>query len=61
MSNFFGQMVVEKLGHVASLTGSLVISFVPILIFSFLMPETMNTRGKKQLDADEIADDYVLA
>lgn len=45
LSNFFGQMVVEKFGHVASLSGSLLISFIPIAIFSLLMPETLNTRG----------------
>lgn len=45
MSNFFGQMVVEHLGHVTSLSGSLVLSFIPIMIFAFFMPETLNTRG----------------
>jgi len=46
MSNYFGQMVVEQFGHVMSLSGSLVISVIPIVVFSLLMPETMNTRGK---------------
>lgn len=44
LSNFLGQLVVEKLGHVASLTGSLVISFLPILIFCAI-PETLGQRG----------------
>jgi len=45
-SNFFGQMVVQHFGHVESLSGSLVISIIPILIFKCLMPETLNTRGQ---------------
>lgn len=44
LSNFLGQLVVEKLGHVASLTGSLFISIVPIVLF-MLMPETLGQRG----------------
>ncbi len=47
-SNFFGQLAVEKLGHVASLTISLFISFIPIFIFGRFMPETLNTRDRKQ-------------
>jgi hypothetical protein len=46
LSNFLGQMVVEHFGHVASLTGSLVISIVPILLFAF-MPETYGHRGDR--------------
>lgn len=46
LSNFLGQQVVEKYGHVASLTGSLLISFVPILIFVLLMPETLGDRER---------------
>lgn len=63
MSNFLGQMVVEKMGHIASLTGSLAISIIPIAVFAMFMPETMNTRGKKTDDEglDPISDDYVLA
>jgi hypothetical protein len=63
MSNFLGQMVVEKMGHIASLTGSLAISIIPIAVFAIFMPETMNTRGKKTDDEvlDPISDDYVLA
>lgn len=45
LSNFLGQHVVEMYGHVASLTGSLVISVVPIVIFGLLMPETLGDRG----------------
>jgi len=43
LSNFLGQMVVEKFGHVASLMASLVISLVPVVLFLF-MPETLGTR-----------------
>jgi MFS family permease len=46
LSNFLGQMVVEKFGHIISLAGSFFISFIPIIIFTALMPETLNTRGK---------------
>lgn len=45
MSNFIGQHVVEYLGHVASLSGSLVLSIVPILLFGIFMPETLGQRG----------------
>ena len=44
LSNYLGQMVVEHFGHVASLTGSLVLSAIPILLFS-TMPETYGRRG----------------
>lgn len=56
MSNFFGQMMVEKMDHVASLSGSLCISFIPIVTFMFFMPETFKTRGTK-IDSDS---DYIL-
>ncbi|KAL7440038.1 hypothetical protein ACHAXH_008860 [Discostella pseudostelligera] len=46
LSNLLGQIVVEKMGHVASLTGSLVLSVIPIVLFSFCMPETLGQRGK---------------
>jgi predicted MFS family arabinose efflux permease len=46
LSNFLGQMVVEQYGHVASLTGSLVLSIIPILLFTF-MPETYGHRGDR--------------
>jgi MFS family permease len=45
MSTFIGQIIVEKYGHITSLTCSLVLSFLPIFIFTFFMPETINMRG----------------
>jgi hypothetical protein len=52
LSNYFGQMVVEKFDHVTSLMASFAISLVPILVFLF-MPETlgMRTRKEKELQA----------
>ena len=46
LSNLLGQMVVEHFGHVASLTGSLFLSIIPIVLFSCSMPETVGSRGK---------------
>lgn len=46
LSNFLGQVVVERYGHVASLIGSFFISFLPIALFCF-MPETFGLRGMK--------------
>ena len=46
LSNLLGQMVVEHFGHVASLTGSLFLSIIPIVLFSLAMPETAGSRGK---------------
>ena len=46
LSNLLGQMVVEHFGHVASLTGSLFLSIIPIVLFSSAMPETAGSRGK---------------
>jgi hypothetical protein len=43
LSNFLGQVVVEMFGHVTSLLGSLVLSIVPIILFS-CMPETLGQR-----------------
>jgi hypothetical protein len=56
LSNFFGQMVVEKFDHVTSLMVSFAISLVPILVFLF-MPETlgMRTRKQKELQASHRA------
>jgi MFS family permease len=45
LSNLIGQHLVEMFGHVTSLTGSLILSVVPILIFGFFMPETLGSRG----------------
>ena len=42
-SNYIGQMVVEKFGHVASLTAAFFISLVPVVLFLF-MPETLGAR-----------------
>lgn len=53
MSNFLGQLAVEYLGHVASLVGSLVLSFVPILLFAVFMPETLGVRGQS---GDQVKD-----
>jgi len=56
LSNMLGQMVVEKYDHVTSLMGSLVISLLPILIFT-LMPETLNLRDEKHRN-EKGASDY---
>jgi len=45
LSNFLGQMVVEKFGHVTSLVASLVISLIPVVLFLF-MPETLGMRTR---------------
>ncbi|CAB9516376.1 MFS-type transporter [Seminavis robusta] len=45
MSNLIGQLLVEKFGHVTSLTCSMWLSVVPILLFGGLMPETLGQRG----------------
>jgi hypothetical protein len=52
LSNFLGQLVVEKLGHVASLSGSFVISFIPLLLFLF-MPETLGKRTQHHFKSQE--------
>ena len=61
MSNFLGQMVVEKMGHIVSLLGSFFLSFIPIVVFSLFMPETKNTRGINKADDVQIDGEYVLA
>jgi MFS family permease len=48
LSNFLGQNVAERYGHVASLTASLVISFIPIIIFGCFMPETLGDRDRNR-------------
>ena len=48
LSNLLGQIIVEKMGHVASLSGSLVLSIIPVVLFALGMPETMGQRGKAQ-------------
>ncbi|KAL9180207.1 hypothetical protein ACHAXT_008177 [Thalassiosira profunda] len=45
LSNLLGQIIVEKMGHVASLSGSLVLSVIPIVLFGLAMPETRGQRG----------------
>ena len=55
LSNFFGQLAVEKLGHAESLLGSLALSIIPVIVFGCFMPETMGRRGcyaTKQPDDD---------
>jgi MFS family permease len=56
LSNFLGQLIVEKFGHVVSLAGSFIISLVPIVLFAF-MPETLGLRAiqrhhKKSFEPD---------
>jgi hypothetical protein len=46
LSNFLGQVMVERYGHISSLVASLFMSFVPIVLFCF-MPETLGLRGSK--------------
>jgi len=43
-----------KMGHVASLTGSLVLSVVPVVLFSLGMPETYGLRGKDCNSSDTV-------
>jgi len=54
LSNYLGQRVVEHFGYVTSLTGSFVISLVPIVLFAVYMPETMGKRGgeRKSISLD---------
>ncbi len=56
LSNFLGQQVVEQYGHVASLTGSLILSIIPILIFGMFMPETLGDRGHSSLSSSSVAE-----
>lgn len=53
LSNLLGQIAVEKLGHVASLSGSLVLSLIPICLFALGMPETYGRRGVGYQNTDE--------
>jgi predicted MFS family arabinose efflux permease len=57
LSNFLGQHVVESFGHVVSLSGSLILSFIPLIVFGCFMPETLGDRGSRVKDA--IQEDYV--
>ena len=53
LSNYIGQNVVEAFGHVASLSGSLVLSVVPIVVFGVFMPETLGDRGARLQNAEK--------
>lgn len=58
LSNYLGQNIVEQFGHVTSLTGSLIISVIPIAIFGFFMPETLGDRDRNNTsstDASSVA------
>jgi len=57
LSNFLGQRIAEKFGYGASLTGSLVISLIPILIFGLLMPETLDARVNTENSGSSVATD----
>ena len=61
--NYPGQNVVETFGHVVSLSGSLLVSFIPILLFAIFMPETLGHRGDLAAaeDKKEIPHDYFKA
>jgi hypothetical protein len=62
LSNFIGQHVVERYGHITSLLGSFFLSFVPIVLFCF-MPETLGLRGVKRTEnknKTEAVDTYKL-
>jgi len=54
LSNLLGQIIVEHLGHVASLSGSLILSFIPIALFSICMPETLGSRGSGKVQSIEV-------
>ena len=58
MSNYLGQTVVEVYGHVASLTASLILSFIPVVIFGCFMPETKGDRDKQaHIQSEEIQEE----
>lgn len=57
LSNFLGQMVVEKFGHVASLMASGVISLVPVVLFLF-MPETLGMRTRHHSPKKQHSNNY---
>lgn len=59
LSNFFGQNVVERYGHVASLTASLILSFFPVFIFGCFMPETLGDRERNRpKETEKLAGDH---
>lgn len=55
LSNLLGQIIVERMGHVESLLGSLVLSFVPLALFGVVMPETLGHRGETGAAHIEVA------
>jgi len=67
LSNYLGQHIVEYFGHVTSLSASLFLSFVPIVLFAAMMPETYGQRGQLAADIeiqkiDKIVEnEYVIA
>ena len=54
LSNLLGQMIVEHMGHVASLSGSLFVSLIPIAIFGIFMPETLGQRGANKHQGSDL-------
>lgn len=50
-SMLIGQALVEHHGHVFALYGSMWVSFLPICIFAFFMPETIHARGGREQNA----------
>lgn len=45
LSNYLGQQVVQHFGHLTSLWASLILSIVPIVLFTLRMPETLGKRS----------------
>ena len=54
LSNYFGQLLVEKFGHVVALSASMWLSVVPIALFGSLMPETLGQRGTEKTAAQTL-------
>jgi len=46
LSNLLGQIIVERMGHVASLIGSFALSIVAVVLYALAMPETRELRRK---------------
>jgi MFS family permease len=59
LSNFLGQMLVEKYGHEASLVGSLILSVFPLIVFGLCMPETRGLRGTMKQRVEPEVNSYV--
>lgn len=60
LSNLLGQIIVENMGHVASLSGSLVLSVIPVVLFALGMPETYGQRGKRSSEVEVVKSDSQL-